>query len=180
MRLGITRIKLATGWLWVNKFYFLECGPWVQRKKERDLVLVDGSEVKIPDLGRLKRGPLGPQSSIGEASCGCAWCYRDNKRAIARCRYYVHLYIRMQAQVNFVHKTFMYNMEGVDCDLPQFIFGERHYIQFFTAISGTIGSTKQFSSHGPPRPLLSAWSTRYGGVVSLSSAYRYYCPKIKE
>ena len=58
----------------------------------------------------------------------------------------------MQAQVNFVHIIYMYNTEGVDRDLPQFIFGERHYIQIFTAISGTIGSTKQFSSHGPPRP----------------------------
>ena len=39
------------------------------------LFLSTSLDVKIPDLGRLKRGPLGPQSSIEEASCGCAWCY---------------------------------------------------------------------------------------------------------
>ena len=58
----------------------------------------------------------------------------QNKRTIARSRYYVHMYIRKQAQVNYVHKVFMYNTEGVDCDLPQFIFGEHHYLHFYSKI----------------------------------------------
>ena len=45
----------------------------------------------------------------------------------------------------------MYTWTGVDRDLPQYIFGERHNLQYLQVNSGTDCSTKTFLCHGPPR-----------------------------
>ena len=108
--------------------------------------------LKYPTWVKLKRGPLGPQSSNEEANCGCAWCYTIYIQIIARSRYHVHMYIGKQAQVNFVHKDiYVQHGRGGPWPPPIYFLGASLYT-IFTAISGTRCSTKQFSSHGPPRP----------------------------
>ena len=47
----------------------------------------------------------------------------------------------------------MYNTEGVDRDLPQFIFGERHYILFlYSRIVEQDVPLNNFLCQGPPHP----------------------------
>ena len=74
----------------------------------------------------------------------------------------------------------MYTRTGVGRDLPHYIWGSVTIYNFYQAISGTDCSTQQCFAVVPPRLSSPPEAHIYGGVVSLSSAYRYLSTKIKE
>ena len=64
---------------------------------------------------------------------------------------------------------------------PPFIFGEAHYIQFFTMVKvGQAVPPYVFFYYGPPRASSPPGAHVMGESSQLSKAYRYLRPKIKE
>ena len=77
------------------------------------------------------------------------------------------MYIRMQAQVKFCTYNIMYNTEGVDRDLPQFIFGERHYIQFLQQLVEQDVPLNNFQAMVHPAPPLRLGHTLWGSRLTV-------------
>ena len=55
---------------------------------------------------------------------------------IARSKYYVHMYIQEMAQKTIYILNICTARYGMGRALPQYIFGERHYIQYLQAEVG--------------------------------------------
>ena len=70
MRLGITRIKLATGWSWVNIYNYTVWTMGHKKKRPRDLVLDSSRGLKYPARVEYKGTFGSPVEESKERSCG--------------------------------------------------------------------------------------------------------------
>ena len=126
-------------------------------------------QIKKTQQGLIKRGPLGPRSKSRGTLFWRACDIYIYIEVFARNRYYVHnVHMEQGNKENNVHKHLCTAWTGVDHDLPQYIFGERHYIQLFTGkLVEQIVPLKQFLAMVHPAPPHRLAHTLWGSHLSV-------------